>query len=141
MAYAIDTAATIAELEAAGVEPAHAKAIVHVINGAAGDPVSKDDFRELRGEFKDLRGDFNRLRTEFSTLRTEFSTLRDEVRADINALRDEAKADINALRDEFKATFATKADLAVFKSELTIRIVVAQVATAMLLFAMLKVFG
>ena len=49
------------------------------------------------------------------------------------------KADINALRDEFKATFATKTDLAVFKSELTIRIVVAQVATAMLLFAMLKV--
>lgn len=106
MSYAIDTAATIADLEAAGVAPAHAKAIVRAINGAAGDPVSKDEFK---GEMK--------------------------------ALRDEFKGEMKALRGEFKATFATKADLEAMKSALTTRIVLAQVATATLLFAMLKFFG
>ena len=141
MAYAIDTAATIADLEAAGVAPAHAKAIVHAINGAAGDPVSKDDFKDLRGEFKDLRGEFNELRGDFNALRGDFNELRDEVRSDINALRSKSEGDIKALRDEFKATFATKADLEAMKSALTTRIVLAQIATAMLLFTMLKVFG
>ena len=155
MAYAIDTAATIADLEAAGVAPAHAKAIVHAINGAAGDPVSKDDFKDLRGEFKDLRGEFNELRGDFNALRGEFNELRgdfnalrgdfnelrDEVRSDIKALRSKSEGDIKALRDEFKATFATKADLEAMKSALTTRIVLAQIATAMLLFTMLKVFG
>ena len=154
MAFAIDTAATIADLEAAGVEAAHAKAIVHAINGAAGDPVSKEDFKELRGEFRELRGDFKDLRDEFNGLRDEFNGLRAEVKAEIdglraefnglrnefNGLRAEVKADIKELRDECHAIFATKADLAALKSALTIRIVAAQVATAMLLFAMLKVF-
>ena len=113
MSYAIDTVATIADLEAAGVAPAHAKAIVHAINGAAGDPVSKDDVKALRDEFK----------------------------AENQALRHELKAEIQALRDEFKATFATKADLEMIKSALTTRIVFAQIATAMLLFTMLKIFA
>ena len=143
MAFAIDTAATIADLEAAGVEAAHAKAIVHAINGAAGDPVSKEDFKELGGEFRELRGDFKDLRDEFNGLRDEFNGLRDEfngLRNEFNGLRAEVKADIKELRDECHAIFATKADLAALKSALTIRIVAAQVATAMLLFAMLKVF-
>ena len=161
MAFAIDTAATIADLEAAGVEAAHAKAIVHAINGAAGDPVGKEDFKELRGEFRELRGDFKDLRDEFNGLRDEFNGLRAEVKVEIdglraefnglraefnglrnefNGLRAEVKADIKELRDECHAVFATKADLAALKSALTIRIVAAQVATAMLLFAMLKVF-
>ena len=170
MAFAIDTAATIADLEAAGVEPTHAKAIVKAINGAAGDPVSKDDFKELRGEFKELRREFNGLRNDFNELRAEvkaeinglrlevraeikelrdeFNGLRDEVKAEINGLRAEfnelraeVKAEINELREEGRATFATKADLATLKSELTIRILLGQFATAMLLFGMLKVFG
>ena len=140
MAFAIDTAATIADLEAAGVEAAHAKAIVHAINGAAGDPVSKEDFKELGGEFRELRGDFKDLRDEFNGLRDEFNGLRAEMKAEIDGLRAEVKADIKELRDECHAIFATKADLAALKSALTIRIVAAQVATAMLLFAMLKVF-
>ena len=165
MSYAIDTAATIADLEAAGVAPAHAKAIVQAINGAAGDPVSKDDFKELRGEFKELRGefkelrgDFNGLRGEFNDLRGEFNGLRGEfkelrgefnglrgefndLRGEFNDLRDEVKAENKAMREEFQATFATKADVEMLKSTLTARIVWAQLGTATLLFAMLKVFG
>ena len=167
MAFAIDTAATIADLEAAGVEPTHAKAIVKAINGAAGDPVSKDDFKELRGEFNELRAEVKaeinglrvevkaeinglraEVRAEIKELRDEFNGLRDEVKAEINGLRDEfnelraeVKAEINELREEGRATFATKADLATLKSELTIRILLGQFATAMLLFGMLKVFG
>lgn len=124
MSYAIDTAATIADLEAAGVAPAHAKAIVHAINGAAGDPVSKDDVKALRDELK-----------------AEIQALRDEFKAENQALRHELKAENQALRDEFKATFATKADLEMIKSALTTRIVFAQIATAMLLFTMLKIFA
>ena len=107
MSYAIDTAATIADLEAAGVAPAHAKAIVQAINGAAGDPVSKDDFKDLRGEFKELRGDFNDLRGEFNGLRGEFNGLRGEfkdLRGDFNDLRGEfndLRGEFNGLRGEF----------------------------------------
>ena len=105
MPYAIDTAATIADLESAGVEPGQARAIVHAINGAAGDPVSKEDFRELRGEFKALDDKFTKL------------------------------------RDEMDRKFATKADLALLRSQLTIRIILSQVATAALLFMLLKLFA
>ena len=91
MSYAIDTAATIADLESAGVEPSQAKAIVRAINGAAGDPASKADLKELR--------------------------------------------------DEMDRKFATKSDLAILKNQLTTRIVVSQVATATLLFMLLKFFA
>ena len=135
MSYAIDTAATIADLEAAGVAPAHAKAIVHAINGAAGDPVSKDDVKALRDE---LKAEIKALRDE---LKAEIQALRDEFKAENQALRHELKAENQGMRDEFKATFATKADLEMIKSALTTRIVVAQIATAMLLFTMLKIFA
>ena len=112
MPYAIDTAATIADLESAGVEPAQARAIAHAINGAAGDPVSKEDFRELRGEFRELRGEYKELEGKFAEL-----------------------------REEMDRKFATKADLAMLKSQLTTRILLSQVATATLLFMLLKFFA
>ena len=130
MPYAIDTAATIADLESAGVEPSQAKAIVRAINGAAGDPVSKEDFRELRGEFKALEGKFKELWDKFAELRGKFEELREEM--------DRKFAE---LRDEMDRKFATKADLAILKNQLTVRIVVSQIATATLLFMLLKFFA
>ena len=109
MSYAIDTAATIADLESAGVEPSQAKAIVRAINGAAGDPVSKEDFKELEGKFAELRKEMDRRFAE--------------------------------LREEMDRKFATKADLAILKNQLTVRIVVSQIATATLLFMLLKFFA
>ena len=123
MPYAIDTAATIADLESAGVEPSQAKAIVRAINGAAGDPVSKEDFRELRGEFKALEGKFKELWGKFEELREEMDRKFAE------------------LREEMDRKFATKADLAILKNQLTTRIVVSQIATATLLFLLLKFFA
>ena len=116
MPYAIDTAATIADLESAGVEPSQAKAIVRAINGAAGDPVSKEDFKELRSEFKALEGKFAELREEMDRRFAE-------------------------LRDEMDRKFATKADLAILKNQLTTRTIVSQIATATLLFMLLKFFA
>ena len=116
MPYAIDTAATIADLESAGVEPSQARAIVHAINGAAGDPVSKEDFRELRGEFKVLDGKFAELRDEMDRKFAE-------------------------QREEMDRKFATKADLALLRSQLTTRIILSQVATAAPLFMLLKLFA
>ncbi len=130
MPYAIDTAATIADLESAGVEPSQAKAIVRAINGAAGDPVSKEDFRELRGEFKALEGKFKELWGKFEELRGKFEELREEM--------DRKFAE---LREEMDRKFATKADLAILKNQLTVRIVVSQIATATLLFMLLKFFA
>ena len=130
MPYAIDTAATIADLESAGVEPSQAKAIVRAINGAAGDPVSKEDFRELRGEFKALEGKFKELWGKFEELRSKFEELREEM--------DRKFAE---LREEMDRKFATKADLAILKNQLTVRIVVSQIATATLLFMLLKFFA
>ena len=109
MSYAIDTAATIADLESAGVEPSQAKAIVRAINGAAGDPVSKEDFKELR---EDIDRRFEGMDRKFAEL-----------------------------REEMDRKFATKADLAMLKSQLTTRILLSQIATATLLFMLLKFFA
>ena len=137
MPYAIDTAATIADLESAGVEPAQARAIVHAINGAAGDPVSKEDFRELRGEFRELRGEFKELRGEFKELEGKFK----ELEGKFAELREEMDRKFAELREEMDRKFATKADLAMLKSQLTTRILLSQVATATLLFMLLKFFA
>ena len=148
MPYAIDTAATIADLESAGVEPGQARAIVHAINGAAGDPVSKEDFRELRGEFKELRGDFNELRGEFNELRGDFNELdgkftelRTEMDRKFAEQREETDRKFAEQREEMDRKFATKADLALLRSQLTTRIILSQVATAALLFMLLKLFA
>ena len=149
MPYAIDTAATIADLESAGVEPTQARAIVHAINGAAGDPVSKEDFRELRGEFKALDGKFTKLRDEmdrkFAELRDEmdrkFAELRDEMDRKFAEQREEMDRKFAEQREEMDRKFATKADLALLRSQLTTRIILSQVATAALLFMLLKVFA
>ena len=134
MPYAIDTAATIADLESAGVEPSQAKAIVRAINGAAGDPVSKEDFRELRGEFRALEG-------KFKELWDKFAELREEMDRRFVELREEMDRKFAELRDEMDRKFATKADLAILKNQLTVRIVVSQIATATLLFMLLKFFA
>lgn len=130
MPYAIDTAATIADLESAGVEPSQAKAIAQAINGAAGDSVSKEDFRELRGEFRDLRGEFKDLRGEFRALEGKFEELREAM-----------DHKFVELREDIDRKFATKADLAMLRKEMVVRIVASQVATAALLFMLLKFFG
>ena len=144
MPYAIDTAATIADLESAGVEPSQAKAIVQAINGAAGDPVSKEDFRELRGEFGVLDGKFRELRGEFGELRSAFGVLEgkfEELRKEVNRRFGEMDRRFAELREEMDRKFATKADLAMLKSQLTFRIFASQVATATLLFMLLKFFA
>ena len=138
MPYAIDTAATIADLESAGVEPGQARAIVHAINGAAGDPVSKEDFRELRGEFKSLDGRFTKLRDE---MERKFAELRDEMDRKFAELRDEMDRKFAEQREEMDRKFATKADLALLRSQLTTRIILSQGATAALLFMLLKFFA
>ena len=134
MPYAIDTVATVADLESAGVEPSQAKAIVRAINGAAGDPVSKEDFRELRGEFRALEG-------KFKELWDKFAELREEMDRRFVELREEMDCRFAELREEMDRKFATKADLAILKNQLTVRIVVSQIATATLLFMLLKFFA
>ena len=44
-------------------------------------------------------------------------------------------------REEMDRKFATKADLALLRSQLTTRIILSQVATAALLFVLLKLFA
>ena len=140
MPYAIDTAATIADLEAAGVEPSQAKAIVQAINGAAGDPVSKEDFRELRGEFGGLRGEFGVLEGKFGELRGEFGELRGAFGV-LEGKFEELRKEMDRRFEEMDRKFATKTDLAMLKSQLTFRIFASQVATATLLFMLLKFFA
>ena len=140
MPYAIDTAATIADLESAGVEPSQAKAIVQAINGAAGDPVSKEDFRELRGEFGGLRGAFGVLEGKFGELRGEFGELRSAFGV-LEGKFEELRKEVNRRFEEMDRKFATKTDLAMLKSQLTFRILLSQVATATLLFMLLKFFA
>lgn len=95
MAYTIDTAAAISDLEAAGVETKVARAIVRTFAAANDELATKSDLTALKVEFAALKAEF----------------------------------------------VALKADLKALKAELTMRIIAAQVATAMLLFAALRFFG
>lgn len=134
MAYAIDTAQAVSDLEASGIGPTQARAIVDTVAAVNDDGITKADFAVFR-EAAATKADLGGLQSQI-----------DAVKADIAIL----KAEFAAFKAEFaafKETAATKADLAVLQSridalrhELTLRIVAAQVATATLLFAALKFF-
>ena len=64
-----------------------------------------------------------------------------ELREDIDRRFEGMDRKFAELREEMDRKFATKADLAMLKSQLTTRILLSQVATATLLFMLLKFFA
>ena len=65
MAIAIDTRAAIQELEAAGIKPEHAEAIVKTVSRADDALVTKAD---LKAGLAEVRGEITALRTEMAQL-------------------------------------------------------------------------
>ena len=82
---------------------------------------------------------------KFAELRDEmdrkFAELRDEMDRKFAEQREEMDRKFAEQREEMDRKFATKADLALLRSQLTTRIILSQVATAALLFMLLKVFA
>lgn len=66
VAYAIDTHAAVKKFERAGLNAQQAEAVAEVINGAASEQVTKQDFAQLQQEFAQLQADVAQLRRDFN---------------------------------------------------------------------------
>lgn len=69
VAYAIDTHAAVKKFERAGLNAQQAEAVAEVINGAASEQVTKQDFALLRQEFAQQQQNFTQLRQDFNAFR------------------------------------------------------------------------
>ena len=135
MAYAIDTHAAVKRFEQAGFNAQQAEVVAEVINGAASEQVTKQDFVQLRQEFAQLQSAFDQQAGKIAQHGSEITQLQEDVA--------QLKVDVAQLRrafDEFKVhcdeKFATKEDLARESN----KVVIAMFAGLGLLFAALQVY-
>ncbi len=98
MASRIDTLATHRTFRQAGIEPAHAEAIVEAINRADERLATKDDLALLRS---DPTGEFAEFRTE---LRGEVATVRSELRGEIESVRTDLSGKIESVETRLGAS-------------------------------------
>ena len=106
-----DTLTAAAALRKAGIEEAHAAAIVQTVRSAVTEGVStKADIAEVKAEIAELRAE----------TKADIAELRAETKADIAELRAETKADIAESRAETKAEIGeVKADIAQLKGDVS----------------------
>lgn len=114
VAYAIDTHAAVKKFERAGLNAQQAEAVAEVINGAASEQVTKQDFALLQEEVVQLKADVAQLKIDVAQL----------------------QADVAQLRRDFNEKFATKEELAKQGN----KVVIAMFAGLGLLFTALQVF-
>lgn len=92
-----DTLTAAAALRKAGIEEAHAAAIVQTVRSAVTEGVStKADIAEVKAEIAELRSEVAQLRTE---TKADIAELRAETKADIG----EVKADVDQLKGDMSA--------------------------------------
>lgn len=84
MSVAIDTAAAVRELEAAGIGHTEAEAIVHVVTRAQSDLATGADIAALR--------------TELAALKSDIAAMLSDVRADVVTAVGETKIEIANVR-------------------------------------------
>lgn len=106
-----DTLTAAAALRKAGIEEAHAAAIVQTVRSAVTEGVStKADVAEVKADIGELRAE----------VKADIAELRAETKADIAELRAETKADIAELRAETKADIGeVKADISQLKGDMS----------------------
>lgn len=113
MSAAFDTLSVARDLEAAGIERAHAEAIAKIVHHGDERAATKADLEQLRAA---TQTDLDRLR---AATQTDLEQLRAALRAATKADLDTA---ITALRAEFKADIALlRADLDTATTRLTAR--------------------
>ncbi len=124
-----DTLTAAAALRKAGIEEAHAAAIVQTVRSAVTEGVStKADIAEVKAEIAELRAE----------TKAEIAELRAETKADIAELRAETKAEIG----EVKADIAQlKGDVSALSSRVTAIQWVIGIQFALSLAMAAKLFG
>ena len=128
VAYAIDTHAAVKKFERAGLNAQQAEAVAEVINGAASEQVTRQDFALLRQEFAQLQEDVAQLKVDVAQLQVDVAQLQVDVA--------QLKTDVAQLRRDFNEKFATKEELARQGNKM----VIAMFAGLGLLFTALQVF-
>lgn len=134
-----DTLTAAAALRKAGIEEAHAAAIVQTVRSAVTEGVStKADIAEVKAEITEVRAEITEVRSEIAEVRSEVAQLRAETKADIAELRAETKADIG----EVKADVAQlKGDMSALSSRVTAIQWVIGIQFALSLAMAAKLFG
>ena len=142
VAYAIDTHAAVKKFERAGLNAQQAEAVAEVINGAASEQVTKQDFAQLRRAFEQQASKTTQHGSEIAQLKADVAQLKIDVaqlKIDVAQLKIDVaqlKADVAQLRRDFNEKFATKEELARQGN----KVVIAMFAGLGLLFTALQVF-
>ena len=93
MGYTIDTAATIRSLEAAGIQPEQASAIVNAIIQSDETLATHGDVMALNGDVGALQGDVTALKSDVTVLKSDVTALK----ADLKTLEVDLRAELKAL--------------------------------------------
>lgn len=93
MGYTIDTAATIRSLEAAGIQPEQASAIVNAINQSDEGLATHGDVMALKGDVTALKGDVTVIKDDVTALKGDVTVLR----GDLKTLEVDLRAELKAL--------------------------------------------
>ena len=100
MGYTIDTAATIRSLEAAGIQPEQASAIVNAIIQSDETLATHGDVMALNGDVGALQGDVTALKSDVTVLKSDVTVLKSDVtalKADLKTLEVDLRAELKAL--------------------------------------------
>ena len=127
-----DTLTAAAALRKAGIEEAHAAAIVQTVRSAVTEGVStKADVAEVKADIGELRAE---AKADITEVRSEIA----EVKADVAQLRTETKADIGEVKADISQL---KGDLSALTSRVTAIQWVLGLQFALLLAMAAKMFG
>ena len=133
---AFDTHKFVTRLTGAGMAPEQAEVLAETYAGLLTDRLAtKDEMRALDKGVTDLREEMH----------SEIGKLREEMHREIGLLREEMHREIGLLREETKKEFATLRteigkDLAALRSEINARIAYSQLATIVILSAVMGAF-
>ncbi len=117
MSEAFDTLSALRDLEASGLDPGYAEAIVQIVSQRYQQVADKADFALLRGELTRINSELNRVNEavanlggtgdEFKKETTgEFTAVRKEMAGEFTAVRQEMAEGLAAVRKEMTGGFA-----------------------------------
>ena len=149
MPITIDTLAAQRTMEAAGIEPAHAEAIVNAFAHTGDQIATKADIQSLEQR---LEVEITGVKTEVAAVKTEVAAVRESVKTEVAAVTTEITAvkasletEVTAVKTEFTArinALETKLEAKIDSkiSALGNRILAAMLAFGGLLYAALRIF-
>ena len=127
-----DTLTAAAARRKAGIEEAHAAAIVQTVRSPVTEGVS------TKADVAEVKADIAEVRSEIAEVKADVAQLRTETKADIAELRAETKADIGEVKADISQL---KGDMSALASRVTAMQWVLGLQFALLLAMAAKMFG